>query len=48
MTTDRSYCNARSCSDALSELHRCAGSQFDPAIVRSLDRVLAAGAVATA
>jgi HD-GYP domain-containing protein (c-di-GMP phosphodiesterase class II) len=48
MTTDRSYRNARSRADALSELHRCAGSQFDPAIVRSLDRVLAAEAAATA
>ena len=33
MTTDRPYRAARAESEALDELRRCAGSQFDPAIV---------------
>ncbi len=33
MTTDRPYRSARSAVDALCELQRCAGSQFDPTIV---------------
>ena len=39
MTTDRPYRQARSVPDALEELHRCAGTQFDPAVVRALTRV---------
>ena len=33
MTTDRPYRGARSAMDALRDLRRCAGSQFDPFIV---------------
>jgi two-component system, cell cycle response regulator len=32
MVTDRSYRNARSSEQALAELRRCAGSQFDPVV----------------
>ncbi len=33
MTSDRPYRTAISRADALAELHRCAGTQFDPAVV---------------
>jgi len=33
ITSERSYKRARSADDALSELERCAGAQFDPALV---------------
>ena len=33
MTTDQPYHDAQSAADALAELRRCAGSQFDPAVV---------------
>jgi HD-GYP domain-containing protein (c-di-GMP phosphodiesterase class II) len=36
MTTTRSYRGARSLEDAMAELRRCAGSQFDPAMVEAL------------
>jgi len=39
MTTDRPYREARSLAEALAELDRCAGTQFDPAVVRALRRV---------
>ena len=42
MTQARPYASARSAEDALAELRRCAGSQFDPAIVTALEVVLAA------
>jgi HD-GYP domain-containing protein (c-di-GMP phosphodiesterase class II) len=41
MTTDRPYRAAMSIDDALEELHRCAGTQFDPQVVSALDRILA-------
>jgi HD-GYP domain-containing protein (c-di-GMP phosphodiesterase class II) len=39
MTTDRSYRAARSVDEALEELRRCAGTQFDPAVVEALAAV---------
>jgi HD-GYP domain-containing protein (c-di-GMP phosphodiesterase class II) len=42
MTTDRSYRKALSSSEALAELRRCAGSQFDPAVVDALITVVSA------
>jgi putative nucleotidyltransferase with HDIG domain len=41
MTTTRSYRTAMSHADAIAELERCSGSQFDPRMVSSLAQVLA-------
>jgi putative nucleotidyltransferase with HDIG domain len=41
MTTDRPYRAALPAADAIAELERCAGSQFDPAVVAAMLRVLA-------
>jgi len=38
MTADRVYQNARGPEQALAELYRHAGSQFDPAVVQALER----------
>ena len=35
ITSKRAYANARSHKAALTELQRCAGSQFDPAVVEA-------------
>ncbi|HXK13258.1 MAG TPA: HD-GYP domain-containing protein [Gaiellaceae bacterium] len=43
MTTDRPYRKARSQGDAIAELLRCAGTQFDPQVVAALIRVSAGG-----
>jgi HD-GYP domain-containing protein (c-di-GMP phosphodiesterase class II) len=40
MCTDRPYQQARAPTDALRELQRCAGSQFDPQVVDVLLRLL--------
>jgi HD-GYP domain-containing protein (c-di-GMP phosphodiesterase class II) len=40
MTTDRPYRAAMPIDEALDELHRCAGTQFDPNVVSALERVL--------
>jgi HD-GYP domain-containing protein (c-di-GMP phosphodiesterase class II) len=40
MTTDRPYRAAMPIDEALDELHRCAGTQFDPRVVSALERVL--------
>ncbi len=40
MTTDRSYRRAMSVGDARAELLRCAGTQFDPAVVDAFLQVL--------
>jgi two-component system, cell cycle response regulator len=41
ITSDRPYQPARDAGWALAELQRCAGAQFDPAVVEALARVLA-------
>jgi HD-GYP domain-containing protein (c-di-GMP phosphodiesterase class II) len=41
MTTNRPYRAALPVADAVAELERCSGSQFDPAIVEALLRTLA-------
>jgi hypothetical protein len=40
MTSTRSYRQAREVDDAVAELYRCAGSQFDQAFVEALDQAL--------
>jgi HD-GYP domain-containing protein (c-di-GMP phosphodiesterase class II) len=40
MTSDRSYRSAVGTDDALAEMHRCAGTQFDPVIVEALSAAL--------
>jgi two-component system, cell cycle response regulator len=41
MTTDRPYREGMSAEEALAELRRCAGTQFDPAVVDEFDRAYA-------
>ena len=49
MTSDRAYGPAMTQRDALAELERCAGTQFDPAVVRALaEELLPAGDEAVA
>ena len=36
MVADRPYCSSRSPAEAVAELQRCAGTQFDPAVVEAL------------
>ncbi len=43
MTSDRPYSRAIAASDALAELRRCAGSQFDPTVVEALLGVVVDG-----
>jgi putative nucleotidyltransferase with HDIG domain len=43
MTSDRSYRRARAVPDAIAELERCAGTQFDPAVVAAVIRVVEHG-----
>ncbi|MGN6665065.1 MAG: HD-GYP domain-containing protein [Solirubrobacterales bacterium] len=45
MTTTRSYRKAMSTEVALEELHRCAGTQFDPEVVKALVELVETGAV---
>ena len=42
MTTDRSYRKARPVEEAIAELRRCAGTDFDPVVVEALARSVAA------
>jgi HD-GYP domain-containing protein (c-di-GMP phosphodiesterase class II) len=42
MTTDRPYSKPISVADALAELRRCAGSQFDPVAVEAFHEACAA------
>jgi two-component system cell cycle response regulator len=48
MTTTRAYRDAMPVSEALAELERCAGSQFDPRVVAAFRAVLADVAVPVA
>jgi diguanylate cyclase (GGDEF)-like protein/putative nucleotidyltransferase with HDIG domain len=41
MVTERSYGTMLSEADALTELRRCAGTQFDPSVVAAFERVIA-------
>jgi HD-GYP domain-containing protein (c-di-GMP phosphodiesterase class II) len=41
MTSDRPYCAARTADEAVVELRRCSGKQFDPQVVELLCAVLA-------
>jgi diguanylate cyclase (GGDEF)-like protein len=43
MTTDRPHRPRQSASEALAELYRCAGTQFDPEVVDAFARVLERG-----
>jgi len=36
MTTDRPYREARPVDEAVAELRRCSGTDFDPAVVQAL------------
>jgi len=40
MTSQRSYKRGRTIEDALQELHRCSGTQFDPLVVEAFARSL--------
>ena len=40
MTTDRAYRAAMTEEEALTELRRCAGTQFDPRVVAALESIL--------
>lgn len=42
MLSERAYRGARGVPEALAELDRCAGTQFDPRVVRALDRLVEA------
>ena len=48
IVSDRPYRRGRSAAEAMAELHRCAGTQFDPAVVDAFAAVLAAQADAGA
>jgi HD-GYP domain-containing protein (c-di-GMP phosphodiesterase class II) len=47
MTSDRCYQAARPLPEALAELRRCAGTQFDPDVIAALCSVIEAGQPAT-
>jgi HD-GYP domain-containing protein (c-di-GMP phosphodiesterase class II) len=48
MTSDRAYRSRLTAHDAVAELERCAGTQFDPEIVAVFARELGYGVPATA
>ena len=41
MISDRPYSKPKTAAEAMAELHRCAGSQFDPEIISIFEAVLA-------
>jgi two-component system, cell cycle response regulator len=45
LTTDRPWAAASAIDAAVAELQRCAGTQFDPAVVSALERVAQPAAV---
>jgi putative nucleotidyltransferase with HDIG domain len=45
MTSDRPYHSGRAVSDAVAELRRCAGTQFEPRLVEALVELLEADAL---
>lgn len=45
MTSGRVYREGRSVAEAVAELRRCAGTQFDPVCVAAFERALATGAI---
>jgi diguanylate cyclase (GGDEF)-like protein len=48
MTSRRPYVEPKTAADALAELRRCAGTQFDPVVVSAFAEVVLDGAVAEA
>lgn len=40
MTTSRPYQTPKTMADAITELHRCSGTQFDPEVVKALCAIL--------
>jgi two-component system cell cycle response regulator len=48
MTSERSYSPTMSEADALAELERCAGSQFDPRVVQVIGEVVGTSAASSA
>jgi HD-GYP domain-containing protein (c-di-GMP phosphodiesterase class II) len=48
MTSNRPYCDGRSVEEAVTELRRCSGTQFDADVVEALAAALEAGEVAPA
>jgi len=40
MTTDRAYREAMTSAQALAELHRCVGTQFDPDVVTAIEHLM--------